>query len=1045
MKNCIILFGIIAVASASYAQQEVEYMGRDFHDLKSTLITYFEDLENSGNIEAFEEGREFSRFKKWEAFWSYRLGVGHTFEGYEKSLALSHTSLQQRNSSLNTGDWIEIGPTDLPYGTARVGQGSGYGIGPIRFINISEDNEDYMLCGSHLGGVYYTSDAGETWSNGGSDKWTRSGCYYASFKSDDHQVWFGSNYRFTGWTGGLWRTSNFGVNWDLIGDQSSFGGIWTEVFKTISDKADPDILYVATSNNIYRTTNVMDQNPIWAPVATIPVPTSILNDPDFGSYNYSSYRYVFDLVAHPTNANRLYAAVRYDGELSQTEKVRYWRIMYTNDGGISWTEIPSAPSHTFWQTSETVDINGSPVLVTTHQNAKGMGLETTMAESGVLYAQYDLEIDYQDEIWKISDPNQGLWNSVSTNQQVTYGWCNGFEVSQTVQNDLYVGWHDRYKTFINGSWNSFSSGSSNYLDYHVDIEDFASHPLNPGEVWMADHGGIRKSIDYGANWEWKGVGLGVAEVYRMSTSYSEPDYVALGLFHDANIISDGTYQSSNWDPDWRQMGGADGHVPLIDPINGANVYISSQNNCWRKSADHGFSCSTLPPSLSPCFGNDSDCPRITPGSGDWHTEGTLDPEQPNILYISVWVYGPSNPEEIRRSVDQGDSFETISDFQSLIGNGVGANIWRIYPSTLESENLYVHFSSSDSGQRLFRTTNARGNAANVTNSWEELPLPRTDDVFVADIDFDLEDPNILYISYSSSSVNMQTSIGTEMLFRSDYSDINNPLFTPLTGITNNALPNTGVGAQAFTLERGSNGGMYMATDIGVFYTNNELMDNGQEWTPFGLHLPRVECKGLEINYKVNKIRTGLNGRGLWEHDLFCPSEDDKTESGTYQIDEFLEANNIISSVATVPIGLEITYRAGAEVLLSSGFHAQAGSDFHGFIHPCSEPGNSFKSGVENDNSGKPGNESVSKLSNDNWNIYPNPIEYTFNVSAKFKWMTIDRIELHDLSGRVVPINSKIDGNYASVEVAKDLRSGMYLVLIYDSEGLAERKKIIIQN
>lgn len=156
-------------------------------------------------------------------------------------------------------------------------------------------------------------------------------------------------------------------------------------------------------------------------------------------------------------------------------------------------------------------------------------------------------------------------------------------------------------------------------------------------------------------------------------------------------------------------------------------------------------------------------------------------------------------------------------------------------------------------------------------------------------------------------------------------------------------------------EQGSDGGLYISTDFGVYFTNNKRIaaydpDNPEDanepnssgWSLIGTNLPHVGSNGLEINYQVNKIRVGLYGRGAWEHDLYCPPDPSEiTESGTYSEDAFVEASTSITSDAIVAADRKVRYRAGESVRLQPGFHAQAGSRFHAFIHPCNAPGNSF--------------------------------------------------------------------------------------------------------
>ena len=66
--------------------------------------------------------------------------------------------------------------------------------------------------------------------------------------------------------------------------------------------------------------------------------------------------------------------------------------------------------------------------------------------------------------------------------------------------------------------------------------------------------------------------------------------------------------------------------------------------------------------------------------------------------------------------------------------------------------------------------------------------------------------------------------------------------------------------------KGSDGGIYVATDMGVYYTDNTL----EEYIPWMKDLPSVVVTELTIDQGANKIRASTYGRGLWESDLYIP-------------------------------------------------------------------------------------------------------------------------------------------------------------------------------
>ena len=71
-------------------------------------------------------------------------------------------------------------------------------------------------------------------------------------------------------------------------------------------------------------------------------------------------------------------------------------------------------------------------------------------------------------------------------------------------------------------------------------------------------------------------------------------------------------------------------------------------------------------------------------------------------------------------------------------------------------------------------------------------------------------------------------------------------------------------ANTVVYEPGTNNGLYLGTDMGVFYTNDYFTN----WLPYGQGLPNVVVNELEINLAAGKVRAATFGRGLWESDLF---------------------------------------------------------------------------------------------------------------------------------------------------------------------------------
>lgn len=144
--------------------------------------------------------------------------------------------------------------------------------------------------------------------------------------------------------------------------------------------------------------------------------------------------------------------------------------------------------------------------------------------------------------------------------------------------------------------------------------------------------------------------------------------------------------------------------------------------------------------------------------------------------------------------------------------------------------------------------------------------------------------------------------------------------------------------------------------------------------------------------------------------------------------------NDISSTAIVPSAIKVDYRAGTEVALQPGFHAQPGSSFHAFIHGCDAPGNSFKSTVlQNHESGGTG---IDRRSESQVLLYPNPVlDGTFRVKLMEMEHCITGILLSDALGRSVQSTWRVEScDRVLVALSRETPSTLLIARVTLSDG-----------
>ena len=123
------------------------------------------------------------------------------------------------------------------------------------------------------------------------------------------------------------------------------------------------------------------------------------------------------------------------------------------------------------------------------------------------------------------------------------------------------------------------------------------------------------------------------------------------------------------------------------------------------------------------------------------------------------------------------------------------------------------------------------------NTWTKKAMPKS----ITDIEVAPDDENTIYISIpgftAGAKVYKSTDAGSN--------------WTNISG----SLPNVPIGA--IEIYEDAPGGLFVGSDAGVYYIDNNLSD----WVEYG-NLPHTRVEDIEIQYSVQLIRIGTHGRGV---------------------------------------------------------------------------------------------------------------------------------------------------------------------------------------
>lgn len=652
--------------------------------------------------------------------------------------------------------------------------------------------------------------------------------------------------------GGLWKTIDAGVTWTTNTDNLPVLGISDIAI----DPSNASIMYIATGDGeaagsltSIGASSVGDTKSI-----------GILKSTNGGTtwnttgmnWNVTSEKLIRRLIVNPTNPQILIAAAS-DG---------IWR---TTNGGTNWTNVqsgyfmdlefkPTDPTIVYASTLE----YGAQIYLSTNSGASWASVATLPGVVRINLAVSANAPTLVDALCaNTSSGLAGLWYSsnsgasftqyfTGTNSNNLLQWSDiasgaggqghydlAYAISPTNSNDIWLGGVNTWNSTDGGStWyikNYWNTNSNNIPVVHADKHFIAFHPLQSGTMFECNDGGLYKTTNGGATWTDLSNGLQISQIFRIGVSQTVPNNIICGLQDNGSR----EIYNSNW---YEQTGG-DGVECIIDYSNANTEYASYVNGVIFRTYNFWTNQTTISDNI--------------PGqpAGAWVTPFVIHPTNPQILFAGY--------DKLYKTTDQGNSWVAISPV--LTGDLLRSiavapsNPNTIYTSTFDT---------------LYLTTNGGTN-------WYYVALG-------------IANAKISYITVHP------TNSQTVWITLSGYSSGQKVYKTTNGGVNwtnvSGTLPNLPVNCIVY--QNGSNDGLYIGTDAGVFYRDATMTD----WITYQTGLPNVVVTELEISYNNNKLWAATFGRGLWNSDLYSSTTGIENEKGSSDINIFPNPNNGLFTV-----------------------------------------------------------------------------------------------------------------------------------------------------
>jgi photosystem II stability/assembly factor-like uncharacterized protein len=669
-------------------------------------------------------------------------------------------------------------------------------------------------------------------------------------------------YYFGGTGGGVWKTTDGGINWEPITDGSVFGTGSVGAIG-LSD-SDPNTIYVGMGESpirgnvshgdgVYKSIDagktwkrvgledtrqisrirVNPKNPdivyvaaqghVWAPNEQRGIFRSKDGGKTWQKVLYKSDKAgACDLILDPTNANILYAGF---WEVNR----KPWTlesggagsgIFKSTDGGDTWTEItrnPGLPKGTIG----IVGITASPAT--------------------------------PDRLWAIVEAEDGgvfrsenggkTWTKVNEERRLRQrAWYYSRIYADPKNADtVYVLNTGFYKS--NDAGKTFTSLPVPHGDNH----DLWIAPEDPNRMIESNDGGANVSFNGGKSWTEQD--QPTAQFYRVALDNDFP-YNIYGAQQDNSTvrIASRTVDSGITRQDWYDVGGGESGWIAPSPKDSQIVYAGSYGGLITRYDHHTGQLRDVSPYPNNPMGAGADVLKYR---FQWNFPILFSPHDPNTLYTAGNV--------LFRSLNEGQSWEVISpdltrNDKSKQGSSGGPitkdntsieyydTIFTVMESPVQQGVIWT---GSDDG--LVQLTRDGG------KSWENVTPPKSimpEWIQINSIEASPNDPATAYVA---ATMYKWDDYRPYLYKTTDYGKS----WKKIT----NGIPNTTF-TRVIREDPNKRGLLYAGTETGLYIS----FDDGANWQSMQFNLPVVPITDLAIHKRESDLVAATQGRSFWIFD-----------------------------------------------------------------------------------------------------------------------------------------------------------------------------------
>lgn len=686
--------------------------------------------------------------------------------------------------------------------------------GRISDIAVNPDNHNEYFVAAASGGVWKTSNAGNTFQPVFDAQGSYSiGCL-AIDPSNPHVVWVGTgennNQRSVAYGDGVYKSEDGGKTWKNMGLKTS-----EHIGKILIHPANGNVVYVSSmgplwneggERGIYKT---IDGGATWTQVLKIDEHTGVA-----------------DMVMDPQNPDVIYAAAQ------QRRRHVFTYIgggpgsgLYkSSDAGVTWNKINKG--------LPTVDMGR-------------IGLAVTPANPDYIYA-----------IVEAADGKGGFYRTL--NRGASWEKMSNYTTSGNYYQEIVCDPVNPDKVFVMDTWLHHTTDGGKHVvatgedDKHVDNHCMWINPKNTNHWLVGCDGGLYETWDHAKNWNFK-TNLPITQFYKVSVDNALPFYNIYGGTQDNNSQG-GPSRTINEhgisNSDWFITNGGDGFESVIDPLDPNIVYAQSQYG-WLVRYDKASGERT---GIKPQHKKGDPALRW-----NWDAPLLISPHNHQRVYFAA--------NKVFRSDDRGNTWEEISpdltrqiDRNKLAVMGrvwemdaveknksttIYGNIVAMDESPVQENLLYI---GTDDG--LVQVTEDNGKTWRKIDKFPGIP----DMTYVNSIVCSQHDANVVYAVFNNHK---RGDFKPYILRSAD----KGKTWTMVQG----NLPERG-SVYDIAEDHVNPHLLFAGTEFGVFFS----IDQGKQWTQLKSGVPTIAVRDLEIQKRENDLVLGTFGRGFYVLDDYSP-------------------------------------------------------------------------------------------------------------------------------------------------------------------------------